>query len=252
MKNTYIIKSILIFSLGAISIIGYQKVYRNLQINRCLEEEGTWINKHVECELTKENHKLNSKVAYEISITNENVIDFIQSYISEIAGQIVSTYILIMNVDQINDGKKYTIRISTHEIYSNMGDYDYEEKLTDELEPQLIYSNVENQIVLIKSGIEKLNSNLERYEYLLDLTSKKINPSFKTRVPDREGFYELNAPPTQHFDYWEMYECDNEYEIIKRDAWGEILNGKSTPKITFCNHLADNESPPDPLKPPNG
>lgn len=250
MKISKYIKSILIFLLGALCVLGYQKVNRFLQIDKCLDQGGRWNYELNSCELN-EMHILDESKAYKLQIKNENVTKFIQSYISEVENQIPSSYVLVLNIDQINDGRKYTINISTHEIYSNMGSYNYEDEIKDDLEPQILYASIGSQIILIKSGIEKLNSNLNRYEFLLDLTSDRIDASFKTRSPDHEGFYELNAPPTQHFDYWEMYECDNKYEILKRNAWGEILNDKITPKNTFCNHIGDNENPPEPLKPPN-
>lgn len=96
-----------------------------------------------------------------------------------------------------------------------------------------------------------LNTNLERYEYLIELTTHIIPPLFKTRIPDINGVFELNAPPTDHYDYWIMIECDNHHETIKLNAWGDILNNKELPTSNYCNHLGDHESPPKLLNTPN-
>lgn len=206
-----------------------------MAIDKCLDRGGRWNTISDECDDRSKKASLDLERAYDMEITNDDVVDFIKAYISAIEEQVFSTYILTLTVSQVNNGTKYTIDVATHEIYANLGSYNYHDQQLDELESQLIYAKIEDQIVLIKSGIEKLNTNVGRHEFILDLISDRINLLYKTRIPDEDGHYEINPPPTQHFDFWEMYECNNKYEIVKKNGFGKILNGKQSLVDGFCN-----------------
>lgn len=166
MKLVKLTRYLLLFSMGVLSFVGYTKFIKFIQIDNCLDKGGRWNYTSDQCEHKNSKYELNTKVAYELKIANNKLINFIRNYISEVANSSIQPIILILSVEQINDGKKYTLSLASHEIYAHMGNYSNEDKIIKDLEPQNLYAIIDDQIILIQSGIENTKHKLGKVRIL--------------------------------------------------------------------------------------